>query len=429
MKSFDCAVIGDWHLAFCTAVGLASTGKRILFLNPKGKESPWREFPKCPVTEPGLEDLQSRAITEGRLDYSNDLASTDWSAPYVWLAIDTPVDENDKADTNDLKESARVIASRGQKLEAFAMNSQVPLGFCASLEKEFGLPVCYLPENLRLGKGLETFLQADRTVIGASDLTRAESFRQWMTGFKTEFLICNLETAEMIKHATNAFLATSISFANELARIGESLGVDSQLLAKGLKMDKRIGPAAYVAPGLGFAGGTLPRDLRILQGLGQSFRKPTRLVDAVLAVNEATTDAVYDSVAPRLNGKSPKALVLGYTYKADTDTLRRSLSIDLARRLMDSGVSVYGYDPTMNGKDISAIAPYLQHRDSEESLVDLHPDVILVMTARASFRTLDFSRFSSTSTLVFDAVGLYRSADIVKQGVDYKRLWEKEVSA
>jgi UDP-glucose 6-dehydrogenase len=152
-------------------------------------------------------------------------------------------------------------------------------------------------------------------------------------------------------------------------------------------------------------------------------------VDAVLAVNEATTDAVYDSVAPRLNGKSPKALVLGYTYKADTDTLRRSLSIDLARRLMDSGVSVYGYDPTMNGKDISAIAPYLQHRDSEESLVDLHPDVILVMTARASFRTLDFSRFSSTSTLVFDAVGLYRSADIVKQGVDYKRLWEKEVSA
>ena len=230
----------------------------------------------------------------------------------------------------------------------------------------------------------------------------------------------------MVKHATNAFLATSISFANQMALIGEAYGVDNFTVAQSLKMDLRIGPAAYVRPGLGFAGGTLPRDLRILKNLADAKKLRTDLVDAVLDINADTTNVLVALVEKHVKEFPGPVLILGYTYKADTDTLRRSLSIDVASELKKHGHKVLGFDPTMNGKDVSAITPYLDHLENLSS--NPSPSVVMLMTPRPVFKEIEFSKLKNQNTLLLDAHGFYASTSITSQGLDYQVLWGKKQS-
>ena len=418
---YACAVIGDWHNAFITAACLAHLGHRTVLVNPMlSGQSEWTEFPRLALVEPDLPEMIERGRKDGLLEYANGIGDH-WTADFVWLAIDTPVDERDEPDLRTLFAAAERVASSGSARQAFVVSSQVPLGFCSHLEKGLGLIVACVPENLRLGRGVETFLRGDRLVVGATRLETTERVRALLAGLKSDYVACDLATAEMIKHATNAFLATSISFANELARIGETRGVDSQLVATALKLDKRVGPLAYVSPGLGFAGGTLPRDLRVLQQLGRDSATPTRLVDAVLAVNESTVDALIETVRKEI-------LVLGYTYKAETDTLRRSPSLELATRLIADGARVIGYDPFMNGRDLSALAGTIDHR-ADWGAVGHAPDVAIVMTPRREFASLARGALTGVSKheplpLVFDTRGIVRPAPVLQAGFAFKALWQ-----
>ncbi|HSY21373.1 MAG TPA: nucleotide sugar dehydrogenase [Polyangiaceae bacterium] len=429
ITSATCAVIGDWHLAFITAAGLAELGHSTLLVNPLGAgKTPWPDFPELALNEPGLPETIAEARGRGKLAHVNGV-DAGWAADFVWLAIDTPVDERDEPDTSTLLRAAQDVAASGCCKGVFVVTSQVPLGFCAQLEETLGLTVACVPENLRLGKGIETFLRADRLVIGASASETRAGVRALLAGIDAQCATCDLPTAEMIKHATNAFLATSISFANELARVGERNGVDSQLVAAALKMDRRIGPLAYVAPGLGFAGGTLPRDLRVLARVGRAHGVATPLVDAVLDVNESTITALVDSVASflgRLDGR--EVLVLGYSYKADTDTLRRSPSLELAARLRAQGAVVLGYDPFMNERDLSPLEGVIEHR-AHWSEFHTPPDATIVMTPRKEFASiawdaLEVRRSRVPPPLVLDARGIVSSRAVLRAGFAYKALWQ-----
>lgn len=423
------AVIGDWHLAFVTASVLADVGHNVTFVKPLNLNSTeWKKFPDIPVMEPGLQDMIEKNISARRLDYKNGLSS-DLAADYLWLAVDTPVNENDEPQLEPLLVIADQIALLKKKPQALIVSSQIPMGFCAELEKRTGLPVAYIPENLRLGKGIETFFSADRTVIGCNNMSVAEEIKSLMSSFKTEFLLCNAITSEMVKHANNAFLAMSISFSNELARLGEKFNVDSVLVGKALKMDKRIGKAAYVIPGLGFAGGTLPRDLRVLQKLGKEQQIPMDIINSVLRVNENTTKAISEIVLTHIAKHSlPKSvLILGYTYKPDTDTLRRSLSLDLAEELSRNGLEISGFDPVMNGKDLSALKGKIKHFDSLAALSN-QPSVILLMTSRPAFQELDWKQLvSKTKTpdkvLVLDTQNFLNPSAPLQSGCTFKSLW------
>lgn len=423
------AVIGDWHLAFVTASVLADCGHNVQLVKPLNlNPTTWPSFPPIPVMEPGLQDMIDRNRKENRLDFKNGLQE-DLKADFIWMAVDTPVNDKDEPQLEPLLVIADQISKLKQKPQALIVSTQIPLGFCHELEKRTGLSVAYVPENLRLGKGIETFQRADRTVIGSDKLETAQAVQSLMSKFQTEFLLCNAVTSEMVKHANNAFLATSISFANELARIGEKYGVDSVTVGKALKLDKRIGPAAYVIPGLGFAGGTLPRDLRVLQQLGQKENIPTQLVDAVLQVNENTTKAISEIVQDHvLKNKLPKTvLVLGYTYKADTDTLRRSLSLDIAEDLKKSGFEILGLDPVMNGKDLSQLNGKIEHFESLDKISKL-PSVVLLMTARPAFDSFSWDKLAalntnSASLLVLDSQNFLKPDPILKAGLLFKRLW------
>ncbi len=423
------AVIGDWHLAFVTASVLADCGHKVQLVKPLNlNPSTWTNFPAIPVTEPGLQEMIEKNCGEKRLTFKNGV-DADLTADFLWLAVDTPVSDKDEPLLEPLLVIADQVSKLSKKPQALIVSSQIPLGFCHELEKRTGLSVAYVPENLRLGKGIETFLRADRTVIGSDHLATAEAVKNLMTSFKTEFLLCNAVTSEMVKHANNAFLATSISFANELARIGEKFGVDSVTVGKALKLDKRIGSSAYVIPGLGFAGGTLPRDLRVLQQLGQREHIPTQLVDAVLQVNENTTKAISEIVQDHVSKhRLPKtALILGYTYKADTNTLRRSLSLDIAELLKTAGFEILGLDPVMNDQDLSLLKGKINHFDSLDK-IPARPSVTLLMTSRPAFDSFAWQQLAGlkpaeNSSLVLDTQNYLKPEPILKAGLYFKRLW------
>jgi UDPglucose 6-dehydrogenase len=423
---YDVAVVGDWHLAFVTAACLADAGHRTALINPLGVA--WTEFPPCPVHEPGLTEMITNAQKKGLLCFENGIKGQ-WSAKVVWMAVDTPISERDEPQVEPLIEIAETLRTHNSNLEIFATSSQVPIGFFRQLEAIFGKKVAYIPENLRLGQGIATFANADRTVIGASTPEIAEKIKRLMVNFRTQFLLCDLVTAEMVKHANNAFLATSISFANEMARIGSHFGVDSYLVAQALKLDTRIGTKAYVAPGLGFAGGTLPRDLRVLEKISKENSIPAPLVSAVLEINRSTSELVAEVVTQNLPlGADRRVLILGYTYKADTDTLRRSLSLEIAQSLLKKGIECHGLDPYMNGKDLKELDGVIQHHDNLKSVPPC--SVAILMTSRPIFLTTDWSLLQKPqgkSTLLVDTQKFLDPNEILRAGLRYRLLWSPEI--
>jgi UDPglucose 6-dehydrogenase len=420
-NKFDVAVIGEWHLAFCTAASLADAGRKTVLVKPVGK---WAsDAPACPVHEPGMPEMLDKARANGNLSFMSGV-SDDWSADIVWMAVDTPVSDKDEPILSPLLEIVQAVKAKREQPSVFATSSQIPLGFSRELEKALGPKIAYIPENLRLGQGIATFRNADRTVIGGSTPAIAAKVQALMAGFETKFMLCDLPTSEMVKHANNAFLATSISFANEMASIGSKFGVDNYFVAQALKLDSRIGPKAYVAPGLGFAGGTLPRDLRVIESLGRENGLATPLVSAVLEINRTTSEKVaaltLESLRP---GTDRRVLILGYTYKADTDTLRRSMSVEIAESLRKAGVEVHGFDPFMNGKNLAELNGAIVHHDR----IDDAPaaQVVLVMTARQAFKELDWSKLAKGSgrPLVIDTQGFLKAEALAKGGAQHRQLW------
>ncbi len=391
MTNFQVAVIGDWHLAFCTAVSFSKSGVVTLLKQAQGPASVSAGIPPCPVKEPSFDDF----VAEGRRRES--LFSTGawqgWAAPIWWLAVDTPVDDEDRPDTRVLLDTLAEGFKLGVKPEILAVSSQVPLGFCKRVQDQFGVPVVYVPENLRLGQGIETFLRADRTVIGADVSEAGERVKGLMKGFTTQFLHTNLASAEMVKHATNIFLATSISYANEIARVGQKFGVDHNFVTSALKADKRIGPAAYVKPGLGFAGGTLPRDLRVLETLGSELGVPVPLVKAVLQINDSVDDVIVERIMG-MGLANKKVLLAGYSYKADVDTVRRSPAERLAKLLRAKGFTVFGFDPMMNGKPLETLTDVVQHC-ADLSEVPKDCALAVIVTPRASFKDLNWGHLKT----------------------------------
>lgn len=448
MNHYEIAVMGDWHLAFVTSACLSSVGHKTALVKPLNLNStPWNFPPQIPVLEPGLEEMMKLSNDNGLLFYENGVIQQDggahsqnsWTADFIWMAVDTPVSEQDEPQLEPLWVIARQVATFSTKPKAFIVSSQVPIGFCSELEKKIGVPIVYVPENLRLGKGIETFLYADRTVLGCDHPGILEKVRLLFKDFKTQILECNLITSEMVKHANNAFLATSISFANELARIGEKFGVDSAIVGKALKLDKRIGQSAYVVPGLGFAGGTLPRDLRVLKEVGKKSNIPTLLIDAVLQINENTTHAVFEIISNHIRGQSlaKRVLILGYTYKADTDTLRRSLSIDLAKKLVENDYEVVGFDPVMNHKkSLSEIEGIISHQSEMTDIFKLlvPPSVVICLTARPSFKEIPWNVISEnwsnkktlSGILVIDTQSILSESEVLNSGMEFQKLWSSK---
>ncbi|MBX3064497.1 MAG: UDP-glucose/GDP-mannose dehydrogenase family protein [Anaerolineae bacterium] len=348
----NCCVYGLWHLGTVISVGLAKVGHTVIGLDDDPAVITNFSAGKAPIFEPGVEDLLREELASGAIRFTTDPAALK-DADIVWISFDTPVDDEDRADVDHVLKRVQRIFPAIPANATVLISSQVPIGSTAALARQYaeqyperGVTFAYSPENLRLGNALNVFLEPDRVVIGISAERDRDRLAALFAPITDKLEWMSVESAEMTKHALNAFLGLSIAFMNEIAILCERTGADAAEVERGLKSEMRIGPRAYLRPGAAFAGGTLARDLVFLGQLGSQHETALPVLNGALASNQAHKLWAYHALKLQLGDLSGKQIaILGLTYKAGTSTLRRSTSLDLCRALLQEGAIVTAYDP------------------------------------------------------------------------------------
>ena len=414
------AVLGLWHLGCVTAACCAKFREVVgLDFDPQTIEN--LRAGKPPIFEPGLNDLIRDGLASGRLSFESDPAVALKDAELLWVAYDTPVDEDDRADLTTVLYGIDCCAPYLDENAIVLISSQIPAGTSRSLEKMYpGERFAYSPENLRLGKAIEIFLHQDRIILGTRGDDDAARISELLRNFTTNIIPVSTESAEMIKHAINSFLALSITFMNEIARICEKVGADAREVEHGLKSEARIGPKAYLSPGGPFAGGTLARDVVTLDHLASHLGEELFLIPAIKISNDQHKRWAIQKLREELGSLSGKRVtILGLTYKPNTDTLRRSLAVELCRLLETEGVEIRAFDPV-----VKALPDNLQNVNLFPNIEEATPgsDAVVVCTEWPQLLEVDWPSImlSLRHAIVIDANGFLLSKVQGIPGVRYR---------
>lgn len=404
------AVLGLWHLGSVIAACVAGAGHTVTGWDPDEATVDALAAGRPPVAEPGLADLVRAGLDGGRLRVLRDRQAALSDADVVWIAFDTPVDEEDNADVDYVVAQATAAFPGVRNGALVVVSSQLPIGTVARLERAWAgiahgrvAAFASLPENLRLGKAIDVFMSPDRVVAGvrtSADRARVSALFAPITD-RLEWM--SVESAEMTKHAINAFLATSVAFINELAALCERTGADAKEIERGLKTERRIGPSAYVSPGAAFAGGTLARDVVYLRAIGERTRRATPLFDGVEASNRLHRRWALERIQASLGAVAGKTVaVWGLTYKPGTDTLRRSMAVELCQELLERGASVRVHDPA-----VKALPDDLARATRASTPLDAAAaaDALVVATEWPEYRSIDGAALAAVMPggVVFDA--------------------------
>ena len=350
-------VAGMWHLGTVTAACLASRGHGVTAYDCDPATVHDLSAGRLPVSEPGLDALVRESVDRGLLRFTADPQEALPEADVLWIAWDTPVNEDDEADVEVVVQHTTELFPYLRPGALVVISSQLPVGTTARLEQRCagarpgsGIDFACVPENLRLGRALEAFTKPERIVVGTRGAGRRPQLTTLLGPFSDHLEWMSIESAEMTKHALNAFLATSVAFINEIATISERVGADAAEVARGLKTDIRIGARAYLSPGAAFAGGTLARDVVFLGRSAAELGLPLHLIPSVRESNEAHRQWALRRLESELGNLEGKTVaVWGLTYKPGTDTLRRSASVALCQALAERGSHVRVFDPAIRG--------------------------------------------------------------------------------
>jgi UDPglucose 6-dehydrogenase len=401
-------VLGLWHLGCVTAACLARHHRVTGFDFDEPVVAGLRAN-RAPLHEPGLDALIAAGRGSGRLDFSTDPAIAA-NAGIIWVCYDTPVDADDRSDSAWVLDRLARVLPRLQPGAVVLISSQLPVGTCAQLAAAHPtLQFACSPENLRLGKAIEAFEKPARIIVGAGAPAR-DTLAALLTPLAAPLVWMRPESAEMVKHALNSFLALSVAYINEIAALSETVGADAQEVAAGLKSDPRIGPRAYLAPGGPFAGGTLARDVVTLTALGQASGLPIAVIPAIKESNDHHRGWALRRLQAVLAGTArPVVAVLGLAYTPGTSTLRRSAAVELCRQLAAIGADVRAYDPLVRTPD--AEHRDLRLADSAASAVRGAHAVVLATDA-LEFRTCAWPELLATMArpVVVDANRLVENA-------------------
>ncbi len=419
-------VLGLWHLGTVTAACLSSGGHQVTGLDFDEMVITNLKNGKPPLFEPGLEDLVGKGLASGLLNFSTDPSEAVRGVQVIWVAYDTPVDDEDNADVEYVVECVSHLFPYLENGQEILISSQLPVGTSKRLESLFDqsrpnvkVSFSYSPENLRLGKAISVFTQPDRVVLGTRTQKSREVFTELLAPFTDHIEWMSVESAEMTKHALNAFLATSVTFINEIASICEQVGADAKEVERGLKSESRIGPKAYLGPGGAFAGGTLARDIAFLTKLGQENDLPIHLVPAIRASNDAHKNWSRRRLIQLLGNLTGKTIaVWGLTYKPGTDTLRRSSAVELCQWLLEQGGMVRAHDPAV--KNLPDQLAAIQLCTSPLEAVR-NADALVVATEWPDYRAVAVNDVVSAlrTPLVIDANGFLSASFGSLPGVTY----------
>lgn len=399
-------IVGLWHLGTVTAACLAQRGFEVIAYDNNSSVIDKLANNQLPVFEPGLQEL----IANSKIFFTTNPKELN-QVDVLWITYDTPVDDDDNADINFVIIQIKLFLPHLKNETLILISSQLPVGTTRQLSlfaqlnfPEKKLSFAYSPENLRLGKAIEVFTQPDRVVIGIEKESDKERISKLFNPFTGNLLWMSIESAEMTKHAVNAFLASSVVFINELSTLCEMVGADAREVEFGLKSEMRIGQKAYLKPGGAFAGGTLARDVIFLKKIGSAHSLPTPLFSSILESNDLHKKWAQRQVQRILNPLRGKVIsILGLTYKPGTDTLRRSNAIETANFLFQQGAKIQAYDPVI--KILPEELQYIQlHNKPLEALYQA--DAVIIATEWPELKALKAEDFLTLKQpLIFDAGG------------------------
>lgn len=426
MELTKVAVIGLWHLGCTASASLAEAGYFVTGVDFDKKIIHDLQLNKPPLFEPGLEDLIKKNQDNGRLSFTTDFKSALAEKKFIVIGFDTPVNNQDRPDASVIYKACEKIAQYAADDCIIIIMSQVKVGTCRDMKKfilkhniKLKCNIVYNPENLMLGQAIKKFLEPDRVIIGLENESIKTVVEKFYHAINAPKIYMDLESAEMVKHATNSFLAMSISFINEIADICEIVGADVRKVVEGLKADGRIGARAFLSPGIGYAGGTLGRDIAVLSDIGKRKKIKTQIINATREVNNSRQQKVVKKIKTILGSlRDKKIAILGLTYKPGTSTLRRSMSLELAKKLLVGGAKIKAYDPKVSAS-IKGMSGVRLCADAYSAVVEA--DAILLVTDWPEFKDLDFAKIKKLAgkAAVVDCKNFLLSENIKNNGLAY----------
>jgi UDPglucose 6-dehydrogenase len=424
------AVIGSGYVGLVTGSCFAEFGVDVSCVDVDAAKISSLSRGEATIYEPGLEQLIQKNLQAGRLKFTTDLKSAVDPASIVFLAVGTPPKADGSADMTFVDNAARQVAENIHSYKVVVMKSTVPVGTGQRLVKliKEKLPaavpfsVVSNPEFLREGAAISDFMRPDRVVIGSNDEKATELMRELYRPLyliETPFVITSVEGAELIKYAANAFLATKISFINEVANLCEKVGCDVHDVARAIGMDRRIG-SKFLHPGPGFGGSCFPKDTRALAVIGRQFESPMKIVDAVIEVNERQRTSMLPKIENLVGGLAGKRIAMfGLSFKPETDDMRDAPSIDIIRGLIERGATVVAYDPVAR-KEAAKVLPEIEYAEDEYAAAT-GADALVFVTEWNQFRALDMERIHSLMKTpgIADLRNIYEPADMREMGFKY----------
>jgi UDPglucose 6-dehydrogenase len=421
-------VIGVGYVGLVTGACFADLGNRVIALDVNEKRIEGLKQGIMPIYEPGLKELVERNVRAGRLFFTTSYAEALDGSGYVFIAVGTPSGVNGEADMQYVAAATRSIAENMTGPLIIVNKSTVPVGtgdwvadiVRAAQPRPLPFAVVSCPEFLREGTAISDFMNPHRTVLGSFDRQAAEKVAQLHLPLNAPIVITDLRTAEMIKYASNAFLATKISFINEIADICEALGADVREVAKGMGYDKRIGPAMLEA-GLGWGGSCFPKDVKALAYMAEEKGVPPSILKTVMTTNyERRRMAVrkVEAMLGTLNGKVVG--LLGLAFKPNTDDMREAPSIDIAHGLIAGGARLRAYDPVAM-ENARALLPAVEMFDDPYELAR-GCDALVVVTEWNEFKQLDLKKIKKQmrTPILFDGRNVYDPAEMRALGFTYQ---------
>ena len=425
------AMIGTGYVGLVSGACFADFGHYVTCVDKDDGKVAALKRGEMPIYEPGLDDLVAANVRAGRLAFTTELKGPVADADAVFIAVGTPSRRGDGyADLSYVHAAAREIAAALSGFTVVITKSTVPVGTGDEVERiirearpDADVAVVSNPEFLREGAAIQDFKHPDRIVVGTDSERAGEVMNELYRPLylnQAPILVTGRRTAELIKYAANAFLATKITFINEIAELAEKVGADVQQVARGIGLDNRIG-SKFLHAGPGFGGSCFPKDSVALAKTAQDNEAPLRIVETVIAVNDARKRAMARKVAAALGGdlRGRTVAVLGLTFKPNTDDMREAPSIPLIVALQDMGAKVRAYDP-VGMAQAKAVLPDVTYCDDAYACAE-KADALVLVTEWEEFRALDFDRLKAVMArpLVIDLRNVYRPDDMARQGFDY----------
>jgi len=425
-------VVGTGYVGLVTGACLADFGISVTCVDKDEEKIKKLLDVEIPIYEPGLDTLVEKNAKAGRLNFSTDLAPAIQHALAIFIAVGTPPKEDGSADLSYVVQVAEAIADNLNGYKVVVTKSTVPIGTGQLIEKiitERGhgahpFSVVSNPEFLREGSAIADFMRPDRVVIGARDAQAVAIMKDIYSPLyliETPFVITNVESSELIKYASNAFLATKITFINEVAELCDRLGADVHHVSRGMGLDKRIGPK-FLHPGPGYGGSCFPKDTQAMSEIAREAGRPFEIVETVIAVNDRIKDRavgrVREAIGEDLEGKV--VAVLGLSFKPETDDMRESSSIPLVAALVEGGARVKAFDPVAMDNARGMLPEDVQYCEDSYDAAD-GADAMIIVTEWNQFRSLDMERVRTIlkQPVVVDLRNLYDPQRMKEQGFKY----------